>query len=80
MNRWWSALRSVVSTWWLAMKAETGADLLNLCLGTFLYRVWLLLSLESGTGVIQACHGALHTPLLNDRLQLTDTLLVVSHL
>ena len=62
------------------MKAETGADLLNLCLGTFLYRVWLLLSLESGTGVIQACHGALHTPLLNDCLQLTDTLLVVSHL
>lgn len=61
-------------------ETETKADLLNLCFGTFLSRVWLLFRLEGGRGVIQAGHGALHPPLLNQCLQLTDALLVVSHL
>lgn len=61
-------------------RTQTKADLLNLCFGAFFSRVWLLFRLEGGRGVIQAGHGALHPPLLNHRLQLTDVLLVVTHL
>lgn len=61
-------------------ETQTKADLLDLCFGAFLSRVWLLVRLEDSRGVIQAGHGALHPPLLNHRLQLTDALLVVTHL
>ena len=61
-------------------ETETKADLLDLCFSGFFSRVWLVVRLEGGSGVIQAGHGALHPPLLNHRLQLTDALLVVSHL
>ncbi len=61
-------------------ETQTKTDLLDLCFGAFFSGVWLLLRLEGGSGVVQAGHGSLHPPLLNHRLQLTDALLVVSHL